>query len=227
MKCPKCLTENEEPRRFCRKCGGKLSIICPGCGFENLPDDDFCGGCGCNLKEQEESPSIDFSRPQSYTPKHLADKILEYVQKGLKIQEEMGFPYFMSLIKGFMALIHLGLGELKPAEKCAEKAVKLAQENHEKYSEGISWALLGRVIGKKELKEIERAEKHIIKGIQISEELKAKPSISQGYFYLGELYADAGTKDGAMNHLKKAEKMFQEMGMDYWLNRTKEVLERV
>jgi tetratricopeptide (TPR) repeat protein len=91
----------------------------------------------------------------------------------------------------------------------------------------MSWALLGRILGKKEPEEIERAEEHILKGIQILEELKAKPLISQGYFYLGELYADAGKKDEAMNHLKKAEKMFQEMGMDYYLAKTKEVLEQV
>jgi Adenylate and Guanylate cyclase catalytic domain/Double zinc ribbon len=76
MKCPKCKTENEDPRRFCRKCGGKLSVICPIRRFENLPEDVFCGGCGCYLKEQEGAPPIDFNQPQSYTPKHLADKIL-------------------------------------------------------------------------------------------------------------------------------------------------------
>jgi tetratricopeptide (TPR) repeat protein len=152
---------------------------------------------------------------------------LKYVQKGLEIQKEMGFTYFMSFINFCVGLIHLDLGELENAEKCTEKAMKLAQENHEKNSEGMSWALLGRILGKKEPEEIERAEEHILKGIQILEELKAKPAIFQGYFYLGELYADAGKKDEAMNHLKKAEKMFQEMGMDYYLAKTKEVLGRV
>ena len=76
MKCPKCQTENEEPRRFCRKCGEKLLLVCPDCKFENLPGDVFCGGCGKNLKDEKESPAIDYTEPQSYTPKHLAEKIL-------------------------------------------------------------------------------------------------------------------------------------------------------
>ena len=76
MKCPNCKIENEDPRRFCRKCGGKLILICPSCGFENLADDAFCGGCGGHLEELQEAPPIDFNQPQSYTPKHLADKIL-------------------------------------------------------------------------------------------------------------------------------------------------------
>ncbi len=31
----------------------------------------------------------------------------------------------------------------------------------------------------------------------------------------------------ALENLKKAERMFQEMGMDYWLERTKRVLEKL
>jgi len=76
MKCAKCQTENEEPRKFCRKCGAKLSVSCPGCGFENLYSDAFCGGCGHDLQEPTDTPPIDLNQPQSYTPKHLADKIL-------------------------------------------------------------------------------------------------------------------------------------------------------
>jgi len=64
-------------------------------------------------------------------------------------------------------------------------------------------------------------------GIRILDELKLKPWTSQGYLYLGELYADMGQREKAMETLKKAEGAFQEMGMDYWLCRTQEVLERV
>ena len=76
MKCPKCQFENPETRKFCRECGVKLSLICPQCSAENLPDDKFCGECGLNFKEPEDVSAIDYSKPQSYTPKFLADKIL-------------------------------------------------------------------------------------------------------------------------------------------------------
>jgi tetratricopeptide (TPR) repeat protein len=52
-----------------------------------------------------------------------------------------------------------------------------------------------------------------------------RPSCSEGYLYLGELYADMGQREKALETLKKAEGMFQEMGMDYWLHRTQEVLQ--
>ena len=76
MKCPKCSTENPETRKFCRECGEKLVLKCPKCNSENLPGDKFCGECGCDLSTPGESPPIDYEEPQSYTQKHLADKIL-------------------------------------------------------------------------------------------------------------------------------------------------------
>ncbi|MFC1886397.1 adenylate/guanylate cyclase domain-containing protein [Thermodesulfobacteriota bacterium] len=76
MKCPNCEAENPETKKFCRKCGSKLLLACPKCGAEILPDDYFCGDCGHDLKGPKELLSIDYSAPQTYTPKHLAEKIL-------------------------------------------------------------------------------------------------------------------------------------------------------
>ncbi len=76
MECPKCQTENPETKKFCRKCGAKLSKICPQCGAEAFLEDDFCGDCGHDLRKPKEAPAIDYQQPRSYTPKFLADKIL-------------------------------------------------------------------------------------------------------------------------------------------------------
>ena len=75
MHCPKCQIENPDENKFCRECGSKLRLACPQCATEILSSDKFCGECGHPLKEPQEIPPIDYSKPQSYTPKFLADKI--------------------------------------------------------------------------------------------------------------------------------------------------------
>ncbi|NIS70351.1 MAG: AAA family ATPase [Proteobacteria bacterium] len=76
MKCPKCQFDNREGVKFCEKCGAKMELVCPNCGAEVPLDRQFCGECGHDLRKPKETPPIDYSQPQSYTPKFLADKIL-------------------------------------------------------------------------------------------------------------------------------------------------------
>ena len=45
--------------------------------------------------------------------------------------------------------------------------------------------------------------------------------------FLGELYAASGRPKEAREQLKKAEAMFEKMGMDYWLGKTREALAKL
>ena len=76
MKCPACQFENRDGINFCEECGAKLELKCPGCGALIPLGRKFCGNCGFMLTEPSEPAAIDYSKPQSYTPKFLADKIL-------------------------------------------------------------------------------------------------------------------------------------------------------
>jgi class 3 adenylate cyclase/tetratricopeptide (TPR) repeat protein len=77
--CPQCQIPNRDGRRFCAQCGAELLAPgCPSCGFVNDSEDRFCGGCGRQL-EAITLPSplhAHFASLQSYTPRHLADRIL-------------------------------------------------------------------------------------------------------------------------------------------------------
>jgi hypothetical protein len=46
----------------------------PSCGTANSPAQKFCGECGISLAQSV--PAEKFASPESYTPKHLAEKIL-------------------------------------------------------------------------------------------------------------------------------------------------------
>jgi class 3 adenylate cyclase/tetratricopeptide (TPR) repeat protein len=76
MKCPKCQTDNKEGAKFCIECGHKFELKCPQCGHPLPPVAKFCEMCGHPLSKLKEIPPIDYSKPKSYTPKFLTDKIL-------------------------------------------------------------------------------------------------------------------------------------------------------
>src|SRR5262245_22662565 len=76
MTCPRCQSENREGRRFCAECGASLALACPACGFSNEPREKFCGGCGDSLQSSPTVAQGKFGAGESYTPKHLAEKIL-------------------------------------------------------------------------------------------------------------------------------------------------------
>jgi class 3 adenylate cyclase/tetratricopeptide (TPR) repeat protein len=147
-----------------------------------------------------------------------------HAEKGLEVHRESGVEMLLSMAHFYLGSIHLDLSDLINARSLAEEALRLSQKNNEKLIEGWSWLLLGTVLGKTEPLEINKAEECLLKGIEICKELKIKTYYSLGYLYLGELYLNGGEKEKAMDNLKKAEGMFREMGMDYWLGKAQEVL---
>jgi class 3 adenylate cyclase len=76
MKCPECQFDNREGAKFCKKCGVKLELACPQCKSVFAADSIFCDECGYDLRQPEKVPPVDYSEPQFYTPKFLAEKIL-------------------------------------------------------------------------------------------------------------------------------------------------------
>jgi len=152
------------------------------------------------------------------------DSALESAEKALQMQRDTGMPLYLSLHHATLGRVHADLGTWEEARLHAEEALALAQTNHERRLEGEAWILLGSVIGKTEPLNTQKAEEHILQGMKIADELKTKPTNASGYLALGELHGGIGQKEKARDDLKKAEAMFQEMGMDYWLSETRKVL---
>jgi class 3 adenylate cyclase len=80
MGCLSCGAESPPSNKFCGECGVALVFACSACGSRNPPRNRFCGECGGLLAAgagtQASAPTASTPLPQSYTPKHLADKIL-------------------------------------------------------------------------------------------------------------------------------------------------------
>jgi class 3 adenylate cyclase len=75
--CSQCRQENPAGARFCVGCGARLASACAGCGAD-LPDGArFCPACGRAVDPAPASAApAARPEPESYTPRHLAEKIL-------------------------------------------------------------------------------------------------------------------------------------------------------
>ena len=104
MTCSSCGQDNPEGMKFCGECGSALSPECSQCGFRNPPTFKFCGECGAALvgMTAKASPAPDPPAPRSYTPKHLAQKILN-VRSALEGERKQVTVLFAD-VKGSMEL---------------------------------------------------------------------------------------------------------------------------
>jgi class 3 adenylate cyclase/tetratricopeptide (TPR) repeat protein len=101
MRCPSCGFENPAGMKFCGQCASPLGRRCPQCGFDNPSGFAFCGQCAAPLIEL---PPV--SRPQaplSYTPGHLAEKIL--TSKAALEGERKQVTVLFADLKGSMELL--------------------------------------------------------------------------------------------------------------------------
>ena len=103
MVCPRCRAENREGRRFCGECGLSFASACPSCGFLNEGGEKFCGGCGRSLTATARPVEPRFSSPQTYTPRHLAEKIL--TSKSALEGERKQVTVLFADLKGSMELL--------------------------------------------------------------------------------------------------------------------------
>ena len=100
MKCPRCQAENDAGVRFCEDCGARLEAACPSCGTPVTPGKKFCRSCGAALTTGSAGR---FANPESFTPKHLAEKIL--TSKAALEGERKQVTVLFADLKGSMELL--------------------------------------------------------------------------------------------------------------------------
>ena len=76
-RCPQCRHENPGDAKFCLECGRRLALACGACGTELPAGAKFCKECGQAVGAATlPTAARAGAPPESYTPKHLAEKIL-------------------------------------------------------------------------------------------------------------------------------------------------------
>jgi class 3 adenylate cyclase/tetratricopeptide (TPR) repeat protein len=78
MICAQCQSDNPPNAAFCDQCGARLETACPNCGESNRRSAKFCRNCGQTISQTTlpPSPVPGVPAPDTYVPKHLAEKIL-------------------------------------------------------------------------------------------------------------------------------------------------------
>src|SRR5437867_2096073 len=125
MQCPRCQHENLPSMKFCGECGARLAAVCSACGAPNAPTQKFCGECGAALT----SGGPKFASPESYTPKHLAEKIL--TSKAALEGERKQVTVLFADLKGSMEL--LAGRDPEEARKILDPVLELMMEAVHRY----------------------------------------------------------------------------------------------
>ena len=123
MQCPRCQHDNPPGMKFCGLCAAPLTAACPSCGAVNPPENKFCGQCAVPLRTASTAKS---PAPESYTPKHLAEKIL--TSKSALEGERKQVTVLFADLKGSMELL---------ADRDPEEARKLLDPVLERMMEAV------------------------------------------------------------------------------------------
>jgi class 3 adenylate cyclase/tetratricopeptide (TPR) repeat protein len=103
MQCPQCQHENPTGQKFCGECGARLKARCSACGTVNPPGQKFCGECGERLAGTAAAPQPAPPSPASYTPQHLAERIIS--SRGALEGERKQVTVLFADLKGSTELI--------------------------------------------------------------------------------------------------------------------------
>jgi class 3 adenylate cyclase/tetratricopeptide (TPR) repeat protein len=123
MKCPRCQHENPQGARFCEECATPLARICSNCGTALSATAKFCHACAHPVASTGGTPS---RSPDSYIPKHLAEKIL--TSKAALEGERKQVTVLFADLKGSMELL---------ADRDPEEARKILDPILERMMEAV------------------------------------------------------------------------------------------
>ena len=127
MKCPRCQHENEAGAKFCEECAAPLAWACAKCGRPLAATAKFCPECAHPTGlSAARPPAPRFDAPESYTPKHLAEKIL--ISKSALEGERKQVTVLFADLKGSMELL---------ADRDPEEARKLLDPVLERMMEAV------------------------------------------------------------------------------------------
>jgi tetratricopeptide (TPR) repeat protein len=225
MRCPRCDADTPEGGKFCIECGTPLRARRPQCGADVLPRAKFCAECGTPLTAQSPAlPAVPAPSPLSYTPGHLAEKIL--TSKTALEGERKQVTVLFADLKDSTELIR-GL-DPEAAQQLLDPAIHIMMDAVHRFEgtvnqvlgDGImalALRLLGEIAAQRQPLEVEPAADYYHQALALAEELDMRPLQAHCHRGLGTLYATTGQREKARAELSTAIELYRAMDMTFWL----------
>jgi class 3 adenylate cyclase/tetratricopeptide (TPR) repeat protein len=206
MKCDRCQHDNPQGARFCEECATPLARSCSNCGTPLSAKAKFCHACAHPVAA---SAGTQLRSPDSYTPKHLAEKILTS-RSALEGERKQVTVLFADL-KGSMEL--LADRDPEEARKILDPVLELIMEAVHRYEGTVNqvmgdgiMALFGAPIGH---------EDHAVRGCYAA--LRMQESVKR---YAEELRRSEGIPVQIRVGLNSGEVVVRSIGSDLRMDYT-------
>lgn len=126
MNCHRCKHENRPGAKFCEECAAPMVRACANCGFQLSPTANFCSECAhpTGYASSPASTKSRYSEPETYAPKHLAERIL--VSIGTLEGERKQVTALFADLKGSMEL--LADRDPEEARKLIDPVIKIMMD---------------------------------------------------------------------------------------------------
>lgn len=151
------------------------------------------------------------------------EKGKRYFDQSLEICREIGYKYLQPHPMCSLVEIYIQENDIDKAMETAERSLELAQEIGARLEEGISHVANGIV--HREKKDRDRAIEEFEKAKNILEEVGDKKQMAILLYHHALLFEDMGEEEKFKKYIKDALSMFDDMGMELWVQRCEEELQ--
>ncbi len=144
---------------------------------------------------------------------------MELAREAVTRAEEGGRLGRLSLIVTHLGEVCHLAGQPEEAATRARWALELARKRKERGNQVYALRLLGLVAAEREPADVETAKQYFLEALNLAERLRMRPLLARCHLGLGRLYRRFGEADPAEHHLAAASRLFDSMGMTFWLGR--------
>ncbi len=160
----------------------------------------------------------------AYALQGRLDEGITLLRQAVEESASKGMMFCHSISLTHLAEAYLLAGRINDAINTAVRALNRCGQYKIRGYEGWVFRLLAEIYSHPQVLDIQKSNEYYHQAQALANELGMQPLVAHCLKGLGTLYVKLGNESEANKHLASASAMYAEMGMDYWLAKTEEVL---